>query len=56
MKERTGVFFTTKGFRYRGTLIKETETHYSISDFHSGKTIELLKAAVETIVWEGDDG
>lgn len=52
MGEKVGTFYTTKGFRYHGKLTAETETHYVVFDVKSNREVELLKATVETVLWE----
>jgi hypothetical protein len=52
MLDKIGKFWTTRGFFYRGRVLSESETHYSIEDISTGKLIDLLKASVERIEWE----
>ena len=47
-----GKFWTTRGFFYRGEILAETETHWKIHDISTDNVVELLKSAVERIVWE----
>lgn len=50
--DRIGKFWTTRGFFYRGKVLNESETHYSIEDISTLKRIDLLKTSVERIEWE----
>ena len=52
MVERIGKFWTVRGFFYRGRVLNENETHFSIEDIQTGKMIDLLKTSVERIEWE----
>jgi hypothetical protein len=52
MGDKTGKFWTVRGFFYRGKVLNESDTHYSIEDISTGKLIDLLKTSVERIEWE----
>jgi hypothetical protein len=52
MEDRIAKFWTVRGFFYRGKVLSESETHYSIIDIQTGKLIDLLKTSVERIEWE----
>lgn len=53
---KIGKFWTMRGFFYRAKVTAESDTHWSIEDLTTGKRIELLKAIVERIEWEGEEG
>jgi hypothetical protein len=52
MLDKIGKFWTVRGFFYRGKVLNESDTHYSIEDISTGKLIDLLKTSVERIEWE----
>lgn len=54
MVEKIGKFWTTRGFFFRGPLLNESATHYSIKDIQTGRLLELLKTSVERVEWEVD--
>jgi hypothetical protein len=54
MVEKIGKFWTVRGFFFRGPVLNESATHYSIQDIQTGKMVDLLKTSVERIEWEVD--